>query len=63
MNSFNHWAFGAVGEWLWRELAGIQPDEENPGYKHFVIRPRPGAGVTWLNSRYQSIRGPIECRW
>ena len=41
MNSFNHWAFGSVGEWVWRELAGINPDDEQPGYKHFVIRPRP----------------------
>jgi alpha-L-rhamnosidase len=63
MNSFNHWAFGTVGEWVWRELAGINPDEQNPGYKHFVIRPRPGAGVTWLKSRYESIRGTISCRW
>jgi len=63
MNSFNHWAFGAVGEWLWRELAGIQPDEQAPGFRHFAIRPRPGAGVTWLNSRYDSIRGTIESRW
>jgi alpha-L-rhamnosidase len=63
MNSFNHWAFGAVGEWVWRELAGINPDEQSPGYKHFLIRPRPGAGVTWLKSRYESIRGTIACDW
>jgi alpha-L-rhamnosidase len=63
MNSFNHWAFGAVGQWVWQDLAGIQPDDESPGYKHFTIRPRPGAGVTWLGSRYDSIRGPIESRW
>ena len=63
MNSFNHWAFGAVGEWIWRELAGINPDEQSPGYRHFVIRPRPGAGVAWLDSRYDSIRGTIACKW
>ncbi len=63
MNSFNHWAFGAVGEWLWRDLAGIQGNDEEPGFKHFTIRPRPGAGVTWLNSRYDSIRGPIQSQW
>jgi alpha-L-rhamnosidase len=63
MNSFNHWAFGSVGQWVWQDLAGIQPDDESPGYKHFTIRPRPGAGVTWLGSRYDSIRGPIESRW
>jgi alpha-L-rhamnosidase len=63
MNSFNHWAFGAVGEWLWRELAGINPDEQNPGFKHFILRPRPGAGTTWVNGRYDSIHGTIESRW
>jgi len=63
MNSFNHWAFGAIGEWVWRELAGINLDEQSPGYKHFVIRPRLGAGVTWVKSRYESIRGAIVCDW
>ena len=43
MNSMNHWAFGAVGEWMWRDLAGINPDDEQPGFKHFIIRPRPSA--------------------
>ena len=63
MNSFNHWAFGAVGEWVWRELAGINPDEDQPGYKHFVIRPRPCGGLTWVKARYDSIRGPIVSEW
>jgi len=47
MNSFNHWAFGAVGEWIYRTVLGINPDEAQPGYKHFEIRPRPGGDVTW----------------
>ncbi|MBI4325727.1 MAG: glycoside hydrolase family 78 protein [Chloroflexi bacterium] len=63
MNSFNHWAFGAVGEWVWRELAGINPDESQPGYKHFVIRPRPTPGLTWAKGRYDSIRGRIVSDW
>ena len=54
MNSFNHPAFGAVGEWVWRELAGINPDEEQPGYKHFFIRPRPAE--TSPGSRPATIR-------
>ncbi len=52
--SFNHWAFGAVGEWMWRELAGINPDDEQPGFKHFVIRPRPVKDS--LGSRPDTIR-------
>ena len=34
MNSFNHYAYGAIGEWLYRTVAGIQTVEEAPGYKH-----------------------------
>lgn len=63
MNSFNHWALGAVGEWIWRELAGINPDDAQPGFKHFVIRPRVGGDVTWVKARYDSIRGPIVSEW
>ncbi|NLX05480.1 MAG: family 78 glycoside hydrolase catalytic domain [Phycisphaerae bacterium] len=63
MNSFSHWAFGSVGEWVWRELAGINPDESCPGYQHFVIRPRPCGDLRWVKARYDSIRGPIVCEW
>ncbi|MBE0540976.1 MAG: glycoside hydrolase family 78 protein [Verrucomicrobia bacterium] len=63
MNSFNHWAFGAVGEWMWRNIAGLNPDETQPGWKHFTIAPKPGGGVTWARAEYQSIRGRIACDW
>jgi alpha-L-rhamnosidase len=63
MNSFNHWAFGSVGEWMWRYLAGINPDESRPGYKHFVVHPRPAGDLRWVKARYDSIRGPIVSEW
>jgi alpha-L-rhamnosidase len=63
MNSFNHWAFGAVGEWMWRNIAGLNPDDARPGWKHFVIAPRPIGGVTWARGEYNSIRGPVRCDW
>lgn len=63
MNSFNHYAIGAVIEWMYRTIAGINPDEENPGYSHFVIRPRPGGTLTWAKGSYDCIRGPIESAW
>ena len=63
MNSFNHWAFGAVGEWLWRNIIGINPDESKPGYQHFIIRPRPGGGLIWAKGAYDSIRGLIVSDW
>ncbi len=63
MNSFNHWAFGSVGEWMVRHILGIQPDENHPGYKRFTIHPRPGGGVTWARGSYHSIRGLIASEW
>jgi alpha-L-rhamnosidase len=63
MNSFNHWAFGAVGEWMWRQVAGLNPDEARPGWKHFVVAPKPGGGVTWARGEYESVRGRIACDW
>jgi len=63
MNSFNHYAIGAVGEWMWRVIAGINPDESAPGYKHVRIRPIPGGGLTWARASYDSIRGRIAVAW
>ena len=39
MNSFNHYAYGAIGQWMYERIAGLAPDPANPGYKHFFIRP------------------------
>jgi alpha-L-rhamnosidase len=63
MNSFNHWAFGAVGEWIWRHVAGLNPDEQRPGWKHFFVAPKPGGGVTWAKGEFDSIYGEIESSW
>jgi len=63
MNSFSHYALGSVGEWMYRTIAGINPDEHSPGYKHFIIRPRPGGGLTWARGRYDSIHGRIVSSW
>ena len=63
MNSFNHYAFGSVGEWIWRAVIGLSPDEDRPGYEHFTVRPRPGGGLTWARGRHDSIRGRIDIQW
>jgi alpha-L-rhamnosidase len=63
MNSFNHWALGSVGEWLYQHVLGIQPDPGHPGFKRFTIDPRPGGGVTWAKGSYRSIRGMIQSAW
>ncbi len=63
MNSFCHYAIGAVGEWMYRTMLGLHPDEANPGWKHFTIAPVPGGGLSWVQGRYESIRGPIDVAW
>ena len=63
MNSFNHYAIGSVGEWMYRTIGGLNPDENHPGWKHFIIRPIPGGGLTWAQASYDSIRGRITSRW
>ncbi|MHC4740210.1 MAG: alpha-L-rhamnosidase C-terminal domain-containing protein, partial [Planctomycetota bacterium] len=63
MNSFNHYAYGAIGEWLYRVVAGIEIDEENPGYKHIIIQPHPGGGMTYAKARMDSMYGAIESVW
>lgn len=42
MNSFNHYAYGSVGEWMYANIAGIAPG--GPGFREITVRPRPGAG-------------------
>jgi alpha-L-rhamnosidase len=61
MNSFNHYAFGAVGDWMYRYLAGLQPIE--PGYRRTELRPRPGAGFTHARATHESLYGLHECGW
>jgi alpha-L-rhamnosidase len=63
MNSMNHWAFGAVGEWMWRGILGISPNDDAPGWAHFTVRPQPGGGLTSASGKYDSIRGPIRVAW
>ena len=63
MNSFNHYAIGAVAEWMYRVILGINNDDAHPGYEQFVIHPMPGGGLTWAKGSYRSIRGTIESSW
>ena len=61
MNSLNHYAFGAVGEWLYRTVVGI--DSDGPGFSRITIKPHPGGGLSHANAAYKSIRGKIESGW
>jgi alpha-L-rhamnosidase len=61
MNSFNHYAFGAVGDWMYRYLAGLQPVE--PGYRRTRIEPRPGGGFTSARASHESLYGLHVAGW
>ena len=63
MNSFNHYSLGSVGEWLYRQVAGIDLHPEGVGYDRIVIRPRPGGGMTYASAEYDSVRGVIGSAW
>ncbi|WP_067433295.1 glycoside hydrolase family 78 protein [Nocardioides jensenii] len=63
MNSFNHYSYGAVGNWMYRNVAGIQPDPEHPGYKHFTVAPIPGGGLTHAEGSFESGYGTITSAW
>jgi alpha-L-rhamnosidase len=63
MNSFNHYAYGAIGEWMYAVVAGLEIDELAPGYKHILIQPRPGGGLTHANASVQSMYGYVASGW
>lgn len=71
MNSFNHYAYGAVVEWMYRYMAGIAADEENPGFRHIILQPTVDTGTAYngqarINSvegSYDSCLGTITSSW
>ncbi|HPG40507.1 MAG TPA: glycoside hydrolase family 78 protein [bacterium] len=63
MNSFNHYAYGAIGDWLYRVTAGIEIDPQQPGYKHILIQPQPGGGLSNASANFSSMYGPIQSGW
>jgi alpha-L-rhamnosidase len=63
MNSFNHYSFGSVGEWMYRFLAGIDADPDGPGHKRLLIRPRPGGGLSFARASYESVYGRVATEW
>ena len=63
MKSYNHYAYGAVLEWMYGTMAGIRPDPESPGWRHFILAPRPDRRIGRAGARFQSPYGIIESAW
>ncbi len=63
MNSFNHYAYGAIGDWMYRVVAGIEIDPDNPGYRHVLIQPRPGGELSYVRAKINTMYGEVASHW
>ncbi len=63
MNSFNHYAYGAIGEWMYRVVAGLELDPINPAYHHVLVQPQPGGGLTSVDARLETLYGEAASAW
>jgi alpha-L-rhamnosidase len=63
MNSYNHYAYGAIGDWLYRVSSGIDTDPDGPGYKKIIIKPTVGGNLTYANASYQTPYGKLISNW
>lgn len=74
MNSFNHYSYGAIVEWMYSDMLGIKADEDQPGFKHIILKPQPDRRadedipanqerITWVKGSYDSAYGMINAEW
>jgi len=63
MNSFNHYAYGCVCEWIWKTIAGIAADKTAPGFKTIIMKPIPDKRLGYVTACYDSAAGQIKSSW
>ena len=63
MNSFNHYAYGAVFDWIFATAAGIAPTEDAPGYEHIAIAPHPHKALGFVDAGIKTARGDVHMKW
>lgn len=63
MNSLNHYAYGSIVDWMYRNLCGLNPVEEDPGYKKAVIRPMPDKRLPWAKLKLDTASGTYQVEW
>ena len=63
MNSFNHYSYGAIGDWMYRVIAGIDTYTDEPGYKHIRIMPHIGGNLSYANADLKTYYGTISSHW
>ena len=63
MNSLNHYAYGSIVEWMYRNMLGIKPMEEGAGFKRFQVAPLPNYQISWAKGCLRSASGMIKSSW
>jgi len=63
MNSYNHYCYGSIVQWIFEEAAGISADPENPGYRHIIMKPLINDALGYVDASYDSIYGKISSKW
>jgi alpha-L-rhamnosidase len=63
MNSFNHYAYGAIGDWMYRKMVGIDTYEDGVGYKHIKIKPHIGGDFTFASASLDTYYGKVSNNW
>ena len=63
MNSFNHYAYGCVCQWIWETAAGIAADPAEPGFRHIIMKPVPDKRLGSLTAEYKSAAGVVKSSW
>lgn len=63
MNSFNHYAYGCVCEWMWETMAGISADVSQPGFRKIIMKPVPDRRLGFVKAEYASAAGRIKSHW
>ena len=62
MLSFNHYAYGAVIDWVYRHVAGLAPDVTSPGYRRVIVAPRPDDSITFCKASIDAPQGLVSMR-
>ena len=63
MNSYNHYSYGAIGDWMYRVMVGLDTYENEPGYKHILIRPHVGGGFSYASASLHTYYGLLSNSW
>lgn len=63
MNSFNHYSYGAIGDWMYRKMVGLDTYEDGVGYKHIKVKPHIGGGFSFASASLQTYYGKLSSGW